>query len=211
MRDLMILVAATFALVGGTPATAQTPDGETPAVETVCDDLIGYTPGLYGLCVAYCEAHDADLLSPSGDTAELDRPNRQILQNYNNRKTEIDPPMPCVQPGGCPCWTADQISTLLPPSMNIDAKFPPNACLNIQTLAVLVNYENGKNVAPWIQLRAGNTTNEEYCRVDNSGYPLGPPTISLSITGEEFQTCKSLLAARANFVTNGVVWDCFAE
>ncbi|MGI9330105.1 MAG: hypothetical protein ACR2QB_05260, partial [Gammaproteobacteria bacterium] len=40
------------------PVQAQTPDGETPAIEDVCDGLIGGTPGLYGLCVAYCEAQD---------------------------------------------------------------------------------------------------------------------------------------------------------
>ena len=37
---------------------AQTPDGETPANEGVCDELMFYTPGLYGLCVAFCEAQD---------------------------------------------------------------------------------------------------------------------------------------------------------
>jgi hypothetical protein len=210
MRDLLILTAAAFALIGNVPATAQTPDGKTPAEETVCNVLIGATPGLYGLCVAYCEAHDADILSPSGDPAELNVPNRNILQNYNEKKTEFDPPMPCVQPGGCSCWTADQLSMLLPPSMNIDVKYSPNACRNTETFVALVNFENGKNVKPWIQLRAGNTTYEEYCNVDKSGYPLGPPAIFLPITGEEFQTCKSLLAARANAAkTPGVVWDCF--
>ncbi len=63
----------------------------------------------------------------------------------------------------------------------------------------------------WVETVPRNTPGEENCRVDNNGYPLGPPTIYLLITGEESQTCKSLLAARANDVTDGVVWDCFAE
>ena len=50
-------------------AHAQTPDGLAPVNEGVCDDLIGGTPGLYGLCVAFCEAQDctapADLTSPA--------------------------------------------------------------------------------------------------------------------------------------------------
>jgi len=44
------------------PAMDQTPDGETPANEGVCDALQadGTTKGLYGLCVAFCEAQDAE-------------------------------------------------------------------------------------------------------------------------------------------------------
>ncbi len=43
-----------------------TPDTETPATEEICSTLVDATPGLYGLCVAYCEAHDApeDLTEP---------------------------------------------------------------------------------------------------------------------------------------------------
>ena len=41
-------------------ANALTPDGETLANEGVCDVLQGGSPGLYGLCVAYCEAQDLD-------------------------------------------------------------------------------------------------------------------------------------------------------
>ena len=50
--SVLVLVAAT--------GYAQTPDGETPANEGVCDELIGLTPGLYGLCVAFCEAQDCE-------------------------------------------------------------------------------------------------------------------------------------------------------
>lgn len=38
-------------------AFAGTPDGQTPAEETVCD---GYHGAAYGLCVSYCEARDCD-------------------------------------------------------------------------------------------------------------------------------------------------------
>ena len=40
-------------------ASAQTPDGDTPAVETVCD---GESGAAFGLCIAYCEAMDCDNL-----------------------------------------------------------------------------------------------------------------------------------------------------
>ena len=40
-------------LIAHTPSVqAQTPDGETPAVEDVCDPVKDATPGLYGLCIA---------------------------------------------------------------------------------------------------------------------------------------------------------------
>jgi hypothetical protein len=54
----VLFVAASIA-VFSTPLTAKTPDGETPATETVCNTYQGI-PGAYGLCVAICEAQDLD-------------------------------------------------------------------------------------------------------------------------------------------------------
>ena len=53
---LLLLIS----LVGIWPVVihAQTPDGLPPANEGVCDSLQMAKPGLYGLCVAYCEALD---------------------------------------------------------------------------------------------------------------------------------------------------------
>ena len=56
---LFSLLAAAFS-IAGSPAHAQTPDTETPANEGVCDGLLGATPGLYGLCVGFCEAQDCE-------------------------------------------------------------------------------------------------------------------------------------------------------
>ena len=54
MREITLLSIFCVLLVCGS-ASAQTPDGETPANEGACDVLLGATPGLYGLCVAFCE------------------------------------------------------------------------------------------------------------------------------------------------------------
>lgn len=95
------------------PVLAQTPDGDTPAQETVCDVLRedGITKGLYGLCVAFCEAQDwtseGETITPD-ELAELEgaAPSGKILANYNKRKTDADPGMPCVRvEESCPCWT----------------------------------------------------------------------------------------------------------
>jgi hypothetical protein len=201
MRTLYFVLTVTLTALVSANTVAQTPDGETPAVEAVCDQLIGATPGLYGLCVAYCEAHDAHLISPDADPAELDVPNREILENYNRRKTDADPQMPCVQQesagDGCPCWTADQLLTVLPPSTNIDL-LVPHACLDTATMALLQNLEGGLNTAPGIQLSAGNDPTEGFCAVRNFDYPGGPPEVDLPITQEEFQSCRALLADHAN-------------
>ena len=101
-------------------AFAQTPDGETPANEGVCDELqYNSTSGLYGLCVAFCEAQDAEATfdPTTGEItfAEDARPsNPKLLEIYNRKKTEYDPPMPCVNvvEAGCPCWTEAEIAAI---------------------------------------------------------------------------------------------------
>ena len=99
-RFLLLFSAASIvAFVGltGNVAMALTPDGTTPANDGVCDDLLvdGTTKGLYGLCVAYCEAQDLD----SVDTKP---PSLKILENYDKKKQGDDPDMPCIsQDFGC--------------------------------------------------------------------------------------------------------------
>jgi hypothetical protein len=92
-------------LVFAAPAIAETPDGTTPANEGVCDGLkTTATPGLYGLCVAYCEAQDLDVTGK-------EPPNTKILENYNKRKQASDPDMPCVKIP-CPCWTDAELASI---------------------------------------------------------------------------------------------------
>ena len=224
MRTLLIFTAVTLALLTGVSATAKTPDGLTPAVEEVCDTLIDATPGLYGLCVAYCEAHDADLLSPSGDLNELDMPNIKILQNYNKKMTESDPPMPCValEIEDCPCWTADELSMVMPPVMLTDVT-RPRACLNDpldpndpndNTEAILENFDFGYPVpdgASGIQLWTGRGEGKWFCLVSNFDYPDGPPKNFMFLSEEQGTSCRTLLAAHANLYKTNDAWDCFAE
>ena len=116
------VLIAVLAILSGPGAFSQgTPDGETPANEGVCDDVMadGVTKGLYGLCVAFCEAQDceATLDEATGEVTfdESCRPsNPKILENYNKRKLDSDPPMPCVNllPAECPCWTPDELALL---------------------------------------------------------------------------------------------------
>ena len=106
---------AMFAL----PAAAQTPDGMTPAEETICDPLADATPGLYGLCVAMCEAQDCratrDPNTGAVEFSERCNPSAErILANYNQilaKNNRTGPPMPCVQ-DACACWSIRDIENI---------------------------------------------------------------------------------------------------
>ena len=107
---LALLVAC---LVSSSQAPAKTPN-LTPADAGVCDELRdgNFTKGLYGLCVAYCEAQDCAF----GDTGELPEScsssDDRILGTYNRMKSESDPDMPCVATQtACPCWEPEDLQS----------------------------------------------------------------------------------------------------
>jgi len=91
---ILFLVFSFFTL----PVVAQTEDGVTPAVEGVCNGLKapGVSKGLYGLCIAYCEAEASS---------------ESVLRNYNRRRSSTDPEMPCLEVVvACPCWDTDALA-----------------------------------------------------------------------------------------------------
>ncbi len=105
-----------LAVLAAPSAYAQgTPDEETPANEGVCDELAadGITKGLYGMCVAFCEAQDCEPDLALSDLFEKCRPsNEKLLQTYDKRKQPGDPEMPCVK-DPCPCWDFDDLINLV--------------------------------------------------------------------------------------------------
>ncbi len=110
LKKLIPILLVTAAAFFVAPAIAQTPDGETPANEGVCDELQqDSTPGLYGLCVAYCEALDCEF---SGGQVQCAGPaNVNILANYNKKMQPGDPVMPCFK-NDCPCWDTPELPTV---------------------------------------------------------------------------------------------------
>ena len=108
MKNLVsgIAIALLLGAIYTAPVQAQTYDGVTPAEETVCGELMadGVTKGLYGLCVAYCEAQDTTYEEMDTES----NPDDQILAVYNKRKKETDPPMPCTVPLDNECPVFDQ-------------------------------------------------------------------------------------------------------
>ena len=110
MRLIRVGLLAVPAMLLGSVAYAAPNEG-------VCDDLKGFPNGLHGLCQAFCEAQDC-VATIDLKTGELSFPknckpsSEKTLDRYKKRSEEIGgPPMPCVNqaPGGCPCWSEDEI------------------------------------------------------------------------------------------------------
>jgi hypothetical protein len=118
MRKLTILGILVLALVFAVNVLASTPDGMTPAEETVCDQLKtdGISKGLYGLCVAYCEAIDgpAEIIESVEDfDKSAEPPSPILLALYQNKMRAGDPQMPCVNyVGSCPVWTQEELNRI---------------------------------------------------------------------------------------------------
>ncbi|MFC1780027.1 hypothetical protein ACFLZU_06805 [Thermodesulfobacteriota bacterium] len=120
MKLYAIVFTTIVLLMFALSVAAETPDGQTPAEETVCDPLRedGTTKGLYGLCVAFCEAQDiADRTTPLTpeelDAITVEVPSARILENYNKKKQETDPEMPCVLvQEECPCFTKQELQSI---------------------------------------------------------------------------------------------------
>lgn len=109
---MLAILAAGFVLASSNASAGGTPDAAVPANEGVCDDLQaeGVTKGLYGLCVAYCEAQDMDEYPSKNPEQIVEKvPNSKILRNYNRKKTDADPSMPCLSTP-CPCFDSDVMS-----------------------------------------------------------------------------------------------------
>jgi len=126
IRNKILCTAFMTMLLGLTipvqTASAMTPDGVTPAEEDVCDVLIGGTPGLYGLCVAYCEAQDCDSDAAHSGQCTRRPPNEPVLRNYNRKMAVGDPAMPCLAPppSPCPCLTEEEAGNTHWTSCDVD-------------------------------------------------------------------------------------------
>ena len=123
MKSILVALLLSVGIVAVTPSGfAKTPDSKTPAEEAICDPLKadGTTKGLYGLCVAFCEAQDhADIGDPitEEDLIALaeSAPSGRILESYNKKKSDEDPNMPCVlvqEDEACPCWTPAEVASI---------------------------------------------------------------------------------------------------
>ena len=168
---LWTVVLGLAVLIGfGGNVYASTPDGETPANEGVCDLLQGGTPGLYGLCVAYCEAQDLDMIEDKGP------PNTKILANYRKKMRAGDPDMPCLQVP-CPCWSAAQFA-------NIGVSGDTPVCSSTAAITQI------RVLTPTVNQFARTDSARNTCAFTDS-LSTPPRALTLSITAEEVQICRT--------------------
>jgi hypothetical protein len=198
---LVFLLVLTFTLGLGGVTMVQAVDNQTPANEGACDVLLaGSTPGLYGLCVAYCEALDCHRQF-DGNTACNNPPSPKILENYNRLKQEDDPIMPCRREG-CPCFNEADLNNFDPRldlcSNDLDLQQPNSVTctqLNADRCYWLSGFIGGATI--------GNIPGRgPTCMFAESN--LGT-TNFVSVTLEEAQICDDLLQARGS----AFGWDCF--
>lgn len=212
MTLLTVLRVVLIALVAlaGPAAFAQTSDGSPPSIETVCDPLQirnGGTPGLYGLCVAYCEAQDC------GTSLECKEENpgdawgahscgcSDVLTNYNDKKEPGDPDMPCIEPEECPCFDAEflatEISTI---GACVDGSTPTRdqtlvngsdaeGCLGIGQTFTNYDAEGNPRAVVCQALDKDRDTSTGVCTTTLN-------TLQSGLTAGEFEACQALVRAR---------------
>jgi hypothetical protein len=108
----------------------------------VCDELVGATPGLYGLCVAYCQAGELPRAMAKANgkpdrLADLAEKKEAVLQRFNAARGAGDPEMPCIRQDACPCWSGEQTSSAfwLSRSRAPQCSFLDQAPLAVSTLS----------------------------------------------------------------------------
>lgn len=74
----------------------------------------GVSKGLYGLCVAFCEAHACVPDFAAEDPFAGCRPgDEKLLRKYEARMRPGDPAMPCLPVAAeCPCWSQADLDAL---------------------------------------------------------------------------------------------------
>jgi hypothetical protein len=195
---------------------AATPDGQPPAEETVCGPLKadGVTKGLYGLCVAFCEAQDVAIISDPLTEDELskimaDAPSGIILESYNKKKTESDPGMPCIMAKEpCPCWSKEELIEIngQQPSGLPYGVFNCQHALtgNVDTISI---YEHGTSGAD-LQLAAAGRYYQQYDTVYRCGYVNQQSTKLVNrllatdagtLTQAQYDTCRQELLSQCQY------------
>lgn len=94
-------LAFALLLISTGAASAKTPDGIPPALETVCDAETG---AAYGLCTAYCEAMDCESADPHASATACSKV-RSKFQNVTGRD------LPCEL--SCPCTSIPEFNAVL--------------------------------------------------------------------------------------------------
>ena len=175
----------------------------------VCDPLRaqGTTPGLHGLCVAYCESRD---LSSALETrnpkfaARLADSRQKFLDRYNQRRQASDPAMPCVveESNACSCWATKQVNPEL-----WNNKISSSSCGvvddpmfsvdSIQTLTSPTDPEYA-NFAAYRLSMDGGASFSQVCAAEE---PATGTSTQQEIGLAEYETCRTQIQTLCSSVT----------
>jgi len=148
---------------------AQTPDGQTPAEETVCDNETG---AAYGLCNAYCEAMDCESDAPHASATACSKVRSKFMQI-----TGRDLPCEAVT---CPCAEMEGLFADL-----VAGNFSPSTCSRSFGQSEGIFFSFGGS--PFPVVFSGSQPNQgSTCGEVGGG-------ASLSISAEQDQACRQLL------------------
>lgn len=210
---VLSIVSMALIALAAPAAFAQTPDGETPAVETICDPLLhNASPGLFGLCVAYCEAKDCNSNPVAVAQCQAENPGDpwgvhscgcgRLLDNYNRKRQAGDPEMPCIQES-CPCFDAEFLANELSAvTVCIDTSVPRRE----QTLVNGSDSDGCRAIAQTFRTfgNAGNSIAVVCQAVDNDIDPANGQcvntlsTLQSGLSGVEFEACQDLILAHCS-------------
>ena len=208
------LLLLSLAMLASHVASAQeTPNGGAPPSEGICDELVTATPGLHGLCVAFCEAQECErVVSPDGPFEQCTPSSPKLFEQYNRIRSQDDPDMPCTR-AECPCWTTEELSALPFPSdiSGVAACFvvEPGAFVTAHdTWGVGENYTFARQVSISTSLYfpSRNPPLTAQCKLQHD-FTAPPIFRAFSITYDEYATCT------ADVVTSGRErgLDCWPE
>jgi len=171
-----LTLAFSLLLIGTGAALAQTPDGETPAEETVCDNETG---AAFGLCNAYCEAMDCESDDPQASEAACGKVRDKFMQITGRD-------LPCeAPPATCPCLSIPMFQRVLEQDGELMCgSFDPNVGVGLQVASSGTVFI----------LSAGIPSDPvTQCSIYDDFF--GRAT-SLTITGQEAAACEQLFRDR---------------
>jgi hypothetical protein len=223
------VLALLTVLLGGSLAAQNITAGVTPVNQGVCDGLKvqGVTPGLYGLCVAYCEALDCpDPNSISSDpdkvaTRQCKTASPKILARYNSIKKDSDPGMACVRTT-CPCWNSAELSkvgTITTDPPHVVYQFTNWDSYSSTTVDDLEEYQSFPSSTVWREaavLWSGDppSTNCQYVNIVID-WTTGAWTGTINaqqITETQAQVCRTELDTHVTGLRNsGMSFPCYGN
>jgi hypothetical protein len=170
MMKAHLPLALALLLVCTGAAMAQTPDGETPAEETACDNETG---AAFGLCNAYCEAMDCESDAPQASETACSKVRDKFTQITGRD-------FPCEAPAvTCPC-NDPEVSTRF--AGVVSGQFGIGSCTRV---------EGG------ISVNLGGPGDDVFSRLIIGQPRCGDRTIEVPISAEESLACAQLLEQAA--------------